>query len=87
MRKKNYSRNFFLIQFHILCANFRRIGWKMKNKLIFMFMLKLDEIYPIQKQDIQSFYKTKTGKTDPKLRISKQKCSKIKVSIASRLKP
>ena len=32
MRKKNYSRNFFLIQFHILCANFRKIVLKIKKK-------------------------------------------------------
>ena len=28
--KKTYSRNCFLIQFHILCANFRK-NWKKKQ--------------------------------------------------------
>ena len=28
MKKKTFSRNRFLIQFQMLCANFRKIGWK-----------------------------------------------------------
>ena len=32
-KNKTYSRNCFLIQFQILCANFRKIEWKIKNVL------------------------------------------------------
>ena len=35
MRKiinKTYRKNWFIIHFHILCANFRKIGWKIKKK-------------------------------------------------------
>ena len=34
-KNKTYSRNCFLIQFHVLCANFRKIGWKIKKNAKF----------------------------------------------------
>ena len=31
IKNKIYSRSCFLNQFHLLCANFRKIGWKIKK--------------------------------------------------------
>ena len=35
LKNKTYSKNWLLIQFHLLCANFRKFGWQFKKKAKF----------------------------------------------------
>ena len=61
-KNKTQSRNCFLIQFHILCTNFRKVGWRIKKNAKFCDSLRVVWFKPIGLNHGLNQSKKKTNK-------------------------